>query len=448
MLTACGTTTSKTGAKISTTQKIHLTMWGLFDDPSVWQPIIQQYQSQHPNITVDYQQKSFADYEDDSLNALAARTGPDIWLVRNDWIDQHADKLVAAPAALFATKTASGVAGYAELFPDVAVHDAIVGDKIYGLPLSIDTLVLYYNKALLQTKRSDLDRAGDQTNDLRQAPVTWNDAIKDATLLTQKDGSRITQAGLALGAPNVAAGQDILAALMLQRGTTMVAADRKSAAFNLPQLDSSGRSTVPGKDALDFYRSFADPKSANYSWPEDFPDSLSAFEQGKVAMMINYGYLANQLKQDVPTLNFGSYAFPQIAGKITSVDFASYWLETVTNSSKSPDVAWDFLAFALQNDSSYQQASGRPGNKRPAITSLPATLPDRAVFGNPLDFQRASAASWYKGLRPLKTDDLFAALIRSVASGTDSAHALDATATQLTALLQEQTPTAPATTTK
>ncbi len=453
LLTGCGgTSTTQTGARINANEKVNLTMWGLFDAPSVWQPIIQQYQSQHPNVTISYEQKTFADYQEDSLNALAARTGPDIWLVRNDWLAQHADKLVAAPAGLFAGKTTSALAGFKTTFPDVVYQDAVVGDKIFGVPLSVDTLVLYYNKVLFQEKRGELDRSSDHvvsgSNDLRQAPITWNDAIRYANLLTKRDGNRLTQAGLALGSPNVVAAHDILTALMLQRGTTLVAADRKSAAFNLPQIDSSGRSSVPGNDALQFWQSFTDSGSANFAWSADFPDSISAFEQSKVAMIVHYGFLQNQLEQDVPTLQFGIYPLPQIAGATTPVDYASYWLETVTNSSKNPAVAWDFLAFALQNASSYQQAAGRPGNTRPVQAGLPPTMPDRATHGLPLDFQRASATSWYKGLRPIKTDELFNALIRSVSSGTDSQKALDATAAQLTALLQGQTPTAAASTSK
>ncbi len=436
------------GTKSSATnpaQKVTLTMWGLFDDPAVWQPIITSYQQANPNVTINYVKKDFATYEQDSFDALAARTGPDIWLIRNDWMPRDYEKLTPAPDALFATKSTSSVLTYQSKVPSVAYNDSVITGKIYGVPLSVDSLVLYYNKTLYSAERGVLNRSSDpaisSSTDLQQPPNSWQDVIRYDGLLQQKDGNGdITRAGIALGANNVDQSQDILSALMLQTGTQMVAADRKSAAFNLSQTISTGKVTVPGADALTFFRSFSDSKNANYTWPTNFPNSIQAFEQGKVAMMINYGYVQNQLKQDVPNLNFGISALPQIAGSTTATDYSSYWLETVTKASAHSDIAWDFLKSALQQAGGYAGAAGRPDSVRPADTSGPATVSDRATTGTPLTFEKLTDQDWYKGRRANEVDGIFRDLIQAVNDGDGAQHALDSAATKVTSYLSNQTP--------
>ena len=448
LLTGCfgGNKTNTTGVKINKNEKVTLQMWQLFDDASVWAPIIQDYERQNPNVTIEYSKKTFADYEVDSLDSIAARKGPDIWMVKNDWMPQHVDKLVAAPSTLFAQSGQSQLDGYKAKFPPVVYDNAVVGDKIYGLPFSVDTLVLYYNRDIMSARRRELDQSNDRalanSDDLRSAPVTWEDAIRYAKLLNQGDGGNLTRSGLAMGANNVDNAQDILSALMVQAGTTMVAPDRKSASFNLAQASASGTAVTPGKEALAFFRSFSDPGSNRFTWSSSSMNSIDAFKQGKVAMVIDYGYLKPLLAQDAPTLRVDSWPLPQVAGATEAVDYASYWFETVTNSSAHPDVAWDFLNFAFQQHSTYSQATGRPGPTAPQSSSVPATILDRANQQGPLDFQKASATSWYKGLRAQKVDGIFRDLIQATVNGDDAQRSLDAAAQRLTALLQQQTPIA------
>jgi ABC-type glycerol-3-phosphate transport system substrate-binding protein len=73
-------------------------------------------------------------------------------------------------------------------YPDVVANDVILDDgKIYGLPLSIDTLVLFYNKDLF-------NNAG-----ISQAPKYWNaEFFQDVKKLTKQDAKKgIIQIGRA-----------------------------------------------------------------------------------------------------------------------------------------------------------------------------------------------------------------------------------------------------------
>ena len=445
LLSGCfGTTTNKNVSSVKSGQKVTITMWGLFEDASVWKPIIQDYQANNPNITINYVKKDYSSYTEDSFDSLAARTGPDIWTLRNDWMPRDYEKLVAAPDTLFGTNAASSLTKYKNTIPDVAYNDSVVGGKIYGIPLSVDTLQLYYNKDIFHSTLNKLENSGtiSSTNsDLQQPPATWKDVVRYDNYLAQKDGNGdITRAGIALGGNNIDNSQDVLAALMLQTGTQMVTADRKSAGFNLTKTAASGATTVPGNDALTFFRSFSDSSNANYTWPTNFPNSTTAFEQGKVAMILDYGYLANTLKQDAPTLNYGVAALPQIEGTITPVDYASYWLEGVTKSSAHSDVAWDFLKFASDRDSTYASGANLPSATRFQNGSQPATIADRATNLTQASYQKLTAQDWYKGRRPIEIDGIFQDLITAVVGGDAVQHALDSAAKRVTDYLTSQTP--------
>jgi len=424
-------------------QKVTLTMWGLFDDASVWAPIIKQYEQTNPNVTINYVQKDYASYDEDSFDSLAARTGPDIWLVKGDWMARHYEKLVPAPDTLFATKNTKSLDAYKTMVPDVAYNGTVIAGKIYGAPMSVDSLVLYYNRDIFH---NTINRLGqDQKtaitgSDLQQGPSTWKDVIRYDSYLTQKDGNDIKVGGIALGANNVDQSQDVLSALMLQTNTQMITADRKSAGFNLSRTASGGQVTVPGNDALTFFRSFSQPGNANYTWASSMPNSITAFEQGKVAMMVNYGYVQNQLRQESPTLNYSISPLPQIENATTPVDYANYWVETVTKSASNPTVAWDFLKYAMNQDPSYSQASGRPDASRPSDQSAPATVADRIGTGNPLKFEKLSDQDWYKGRRPLEVDGIMRDLIQATVNGDAIQHALDSAAKRVTDMLTGQTP--------
>ncbi len=101
---------------------------------------------------------------------------------------------------------------YREAFVNVAGTDFIKNHHIYGIPLTVDTMALFYNEDLLAN-------AG-----IAQPPTTWDEFKKDVERLTRIDEyNNIIQAGAALGtSENIYRAGDILAMLMLQSGCSIV----------------------------------------------------------------------------------------------------------------------------------------------------------------------------------------------------------------------------------
>jgi len=423
-------------------QKITLTMWGVFDDETVFKPMIDLYQSLNPNVTINYVKKDYNEYIQQSVDAIAAGKGPDIWMLRNDWVFEQSDKLKTMTPGLFKKSdqdTRTDIQIYKDMFPNIAVQDNIINDQIYGIPLSIDTLAVYYNKQHFNEVQNNLYSQNKSSDALlfNYSPNTWEDFMKMSQMLTKKDANgNITRSGAALGtASNISNASDIAAALMIQNNTEMTSADRLTATFNLPISKQTGELVYPGTEALKFYTSFSDQKFGNYMWNNSLENSILAFEKGTASMMISYGYTRKRLSQEAPQLQYGIGPFPQINGATTSSDFASYYSVTVTNNSKYPVSSWSFIKFLYENIDTYLSATQRPSPKRISDISIPLTKERSTLGGNPFSYQIMSAKYWYKGKYPIKVDNAFFQMIDNVSTkGEDSQKAIDAAAVIVTEL--------------
>jgi multiple sugar transport system substrate-binding protein len=321
---------SPSGPKTNPNGKIELVWWKTFEDPANMQDLINDYQTAHKNVTITYVKKDVATYENELVNALAGGQGPDIFSIHNDWLPKHMDKLSPMPDAAMSART------YQDTFLDVAGGDFIKDNKIYAIPLSVDVLGLYYNKDILNSAS------------IAQPPATWPDLVTDAVKITKvsKPGNFITS-GVSLGtSSNVNRAVDILNLMMLQNGTKFYSDDLNSASFDGSQTDpATSQSFNPGITALNFYTQFADPSKVSYTWNTKSDLNVDAFTQGKLGMMINYSYMEPTIRARGPNLNWAVAAIPQTDLSASKVNFANYWAESVSKSSKNSAVAWDFLKF-------------------------------------------------------------------------------------------------------
>lgn len=431
---ACNKNNNSPLGPVNTSQPITLTMWQVFDDPQAMAPAIAKYHQIHPNITIQVTTKNYADYELQAANAIAAGTGPDIWMIRNDWLPRQIDKLQAMPDGLLAGSSKKGAQSNTAIvksrYPDVVTQDATKDGKVYGIPLSIDTLALYYNK-------DDFQKAG-----IAQPPSTWGDFVNDVEKLTQYDPKNrkiITHAGAAIGtAQNVNRATDILMLLMLQNGTKMTNADATSSTMNGAIDKPGGGQTFPGTSALDFYTGFADPQKTAYTWNNDLPNSIDAFATDKASMIFSYAYLQRTLLQKNPGLNYGVAPMPQVDGATTPVDYPTYWLEVVSRNTKHPAETWDFLKFmSEQGDQDYQAATGNPTAKRLASVPGPSDRVLSKEQGSPWIFQATTAVDWQRGTNPARIEQIFNDLIENVVTyHQPSQVALDNAAALVTKSLQ------------
>lgn len=367
-------------------EKPPLVVWGLWQETTQMQPITKAFEQQ-TGQKVEYKKiASLVDYERSLLEALARGQGPDVFVIHHTWVESKRGLMAPAPQEVVDTRNVQ------EEFVDVVTQDLVRDGKIYGLPTSVDTLALYYNKDILGA-------AGVAT-----PPRTWEtlqQVVQDITKLTPTGD--IEQSGVALGTgSNINRSGDIVQLLMAQSGLPI--AD--------PKTGLTKMNNAEGIRALSFYTDFANRNKTTYTWnlQEDF--SVDAFAQGKTAMMVNYAYQQGTVKAKNPRLSFGISAVPQIADSKV-VNFASYWPFAVSVNSKQPLEAWQFVRFLTNQDMSSRlnKAQNLPPARRDAI-ALAAREPLLGVFAE----QALTAITWPR-VDIAATDTIFITMIDSVVTG-------------------------------
>ena len=158
--------------------EVRLEVWGLFDDSDVMAKAISEYQKRNPRVKdIVYKKLTVDSFENDLMDALATGNGPDIFLVHNTWLPKHADKLAPAPVDNLSSSQAPIVTPkqVQDQFAGVVSSDFVSDGKVFALPLSADSLALYYNKDLL-------NQAGIAT-----PPATWLDFDEAVKKITRVD---------------------------------------------------------------------------------------------------------------------------------------------------------------------------------------------------------------------------------------------------------------------
>ncbi|MFH2063444.1 MAG: extracellular solute-binding protein [bacterium] len=389
--------------------QVSLQYWRYDDPAEAVAPIVDAYRQAHPNVKIEVRSFRAEEYEHELLVALAENRGPDIFSLPNVWLTGWRSKLLPLPektvvpaqtvdpaskkviVANVETKTIT-VRQINEDFVEAVPSDIIQltvpqtrderpVDAVWGLPLSLDTLAMFYNQDLLRQA------------DIKDPPKTWKDLQDQVKRLTVLDGKTIRQSGAAIGlSDNVRHSTDLITTIMLQNGAEL-ADSRGQARFHSYTVETRGRPYPPGTETLMFYQAFARPGMSTYTWDTDLPDSTDAFIAGKTAITFGYPHDRNEIRERAPRLNFGVAPLPQV-DPAKSKSIASYPVEVVSKWTKFPNEAWDFVQFAARPEqvAGFLTATGRPTALRSLISNQ-LTDPNAAPFVG----QVLTAESWYRG---------------------------------------------------
>lgn len=419
---------------------VSILIWGTDDSAKTFNQLITDYQTNHPYVKITYLRVRPEDYEQQLVNSWAQGQGPDLFFVPHSWVGHM--KAFAAPfpassvvpevrlsknllgtnkQVVDVTQTVPGLITLQDTFVDAVVSDIYLDSQIWGLPLSLDTVALYYNKDLLNNAK------------IYEPARTWGDLVTQLSGLTVTDEhGTLVQSGIAMGTSNnVPYATDLLTLLMMQNGATMTSGD-KAVRFR----------EAPGLTALNFYTSFAQSKKTSYSWSEDLPNARDAFLQGKVAYM--FGTLADRTQIAASNLNWGVSSMPHLslqgdltpAGQVRFIDTALYNVGMVSKAAQiagKSKYAWSFLSFISRPNeiNTYLQLTGRLAARKQILGSQKDD-PIKGVFAN----QLLTARSWYHGTDGPAVDGYLNALITSVVEGkADPQTALNLAADQVQSTL-------------
>ena len=247
--------------------------------------------------------------------------------------------------------------------PELALDDFFEGaintfqgdEGLYGLPLQIESSILYYRTDLLE--QAGLDGPPTTLEELRSYAETLN-----------QDGV----AGLAMRGKGANATSQIVN-MLYSFGGQWLSDDGTSA------LNSEG-----SQEALSYYagvlRDYGPPGVTNMSWPE----VTSLFAQGQAAMMFDANVFRSIMEDPDQAVeevrnNVEYAALP--AGPDGSVPAVLVWGMSVNQASENPEAAWYFIQWALSQEKQVQALlSGVPAARESAWQNA--------------EFQESAPASW------------------------------------------------------
>lgn len=387
-----------------------LTYWALWEEEEVMRPLLEKYQKDNPNITINFVRQTPIQYRERLEAHISRGEGPDIFRFHNTWVPMLREELAPLPKDIMSKDE------FNETFYSVMAEDLTLGGEIVGLPLMFEGLVVFYN--------TDILSAGGY-----QAPAdNWDDFLVQAEQLTVKDQrGNIVTAGAALGrADNVEHFSDTLALLMLQNGANPAKPNSEA-----------------GVGALSFYRLFA--QVPDNVWGVEFDNDILSFAGGKTAMIFAPSWEVFTIRAISPELAFATAPVPQVAGGTSQVSWASYWAEGVNSRSPHQKQAWDLLRFLSRKETleefyalaSQTRSFGEAYPRKDMAESLADNEYLSALVG-----QAETARSFYMASRTFDNGindriiQYYRDAVNSLDEGNSPAAALDTAAQGITQVLQ------------
>ncbi|MBN1162820.1 extracellular solute-binding protein [Patescibacteria group bacterium] len=305
----------------NTEEPVTLNFWSLWEKPEVMEELITQYKQDHPNITINFDDRTIVNVNDykEAVFTRASQEGSfDIVLVHNSWVPRLRNVLVPS-------KNIDSTFVAENMYP-TASESGVYNGEVYAVPMYYDGLALIYNKAHF----NEIDQM--------YPPTAWEEFRKLAMQLTVFSEGRdreLIRAGAALGcASNIDFFSDILG-LMFVQALTDVPED----------LDSKYAA-----DALQFYVNFV---LEDEVWSENMPESATAFAQEKVSMIFAPSWIVLDILKERPDLDIGVAKVPQAltekdSDKYTS--WATYWMAAVPVGSQYQQQAWEFIKYLTEEE--------------------------------------------------------------------------------------------------
>lgn len=307
---------------------VTLNYWGLWEDRSIIDGVIADFEAKNPNIKINYKTQQKNDYRSRLSGRLAKDSSveevPDIFRIHSSWLPMFTGSLSPVPDAT------SKTIGLDTDFYAVFKNDLKIGGKYQAVPLMYDGLSLFYNQDLLEKAQATL-------------PKSWWDLQTVAAKLTVRDEQgRLKVGGVAMGlTDNVDHWNDILGILLKQNG----------ADYLIDNQENNDKI----RDVISYYTNF---KTQYNTWDESMPPSTQAFAEGKLAFYFAPSWRVFNIEEMNPSLKFAITTIPQLAtlqdqsgnsatstANMTNIHWATYWAEAVNKNSKHQAEAFKFLEF-------------------------------------------------------------------------------------------------------
>ena len=312
LLAACGGGSSSGGPT-----EINFMMWGAPEELAVWQAVVEDFHTAHPNITVKVDVSDWDSYWTKLNTLIAGNTPPDVFAMDAplylDW--QSRGALLNLQPYIDADPD------FLDGFYPQTLTAYKVGDDYYGLPRDFQTIVLFYNKDMF-------DAAG---LDYPTAEWTYDDLLAAAKTLTKDNDNdgKIDQYGISTDTWDM---ELFWSEAIWAYGGEIISDDHSKTLIG----EGGAREAWAFIDSL--YKEGVTPTPTTAG---EFGFDL--FQSGMAAMTtIGHWAVPGYVQAGI---NFDAAPMPKgPAGQATSVNSAGF---VISKDSKNADAAFEFIKFAL-----------------------------------------------------------------------------------------------------
>lgn len=349
MLAACLVAAASDKAAGGATPRIHLHVWGMnMGEPRFgWYAQIDAFQKMHPNVEVVIGPTDRGQDLQKLLCGIVGDSPPDVFRRESQLFGDIAARDILMPLDDFIEAD--------KLLPDGLHEDDYVpgvwasgkfNGKIYGIPESLNPVVLAYNKDLFRKAGLDPEKP----------PRTWDEWREAAKRLTIKDASgRITQLGAVL------CNRDDLSFYIAQLGGDVFSADGRKCTLN----------SAESVEALTFMTSMWDAQGGRRAYDQfaaatNAPEQYNPFGQGKIAMSVEDDWVIYRVMRYSPHLELGIAPVPSPAGRKPITMSATNTLYMIPKNARQPQLAWEFIRFinSAEGQLAYADAVDRHARSR------------------------------------------------------------------------------------
>lgn len=336
---------------------VPITMWG-----SVSEELVSAYQNaindtKDDAIEIVYTEFPEETFESELIEALASGTAPDTAILSDEMILRHENKLF--------------LLNY-EFYPQLQFQDAFIQagevllreEGILGFPLTIDPLVMYWNRTILNNEG------------ISEAPEFWDEFLTMVPQVVRRDSaSNISRAGIAMGEfTNINNAKELLISMMQQIGNNVVIRDTESGKYKSILDQRNGLKFNPAETALNFFTQFSNPTKNVYSWNRALPNSQDMFLSGDLAFYFGFASEREGLIEKNPNLNFSVAPLPQSRTSQTKSAVGKMNFVSILNQSQNITAALNTLIEITlpENITILSTLNGLPPVRREVLSEVPS----------------------------------------------------------------------------
>jgi multiple sugar transport system substrate-binding protein len=246
---------------------------------------------------------------------ISGNANADIAIIGTRWLIDFVEQEIAEPLDERINAEFKG------RFIETFLSPSVMNGKTYGLPIAASARAMYYNKDLFR-------RAG-----IDAPPETWEELKADAAKIKAL-GDEVYGFGMQ--------GKEIETDVYFYYAMWSYGGDI------IEEDGTSGLDSQAAIDAAKLYKSLIDEGLTQPGVTSlNREDVQNLFKQGKIGMMITAPFLASQIKEEAPNLQYGVAPIPAGPGG----DRGTYGVTDsiiMFQNSENKDEAWKFLDFIFQ----------------------------------------------------------------------------------------------------